>query len=371
MKQEVQVVEKISTAWENIDWNKVLQEGATSLVSGLSASLGKGLGDAFVNAVLGINSSQEAFQREVIDRLINIDKKLTEIIDFLHKELPQVIRKEVEQALVTQRVYEMNARLTTVKGLLAVVRGNPNSPSDSDLMLLTTAANNCLEAGEQLLRNGEAWHLAGMHSFAGGLAGYAEIIKHKPYMAAALQTYAETYAQICNAWIDASTPNAAPLPAHLSKLTQDLNLGKLVVPYLNKGTTHEFLVSWMQSGPDENGIYQIYGCGGWWGIYEDGNLRGDDLYRSISRSTPFDPNSELSIFGFPIPEWWQPAQTNNPTAEYEKFSSLLHYAHNAYNTNEGKIAVLEENIRAIRDFSNACYTISNANRGHLNLAGVI
>ena len=63
------------------------------------ARLGEHFGDKFADVLLG-KGEDDAFQAEVIDKLRQLETKLDTVIQFLMKELPEVVRGEFKNELI-------------------------------------------------------------------------------------------------------------------------------------------------------------------------------------------------------------------------------------------------------------------------------
>lgn len=292
-----------------IAWQPVLQIGAEELAKALGASIGTGLGQAFMDALLGKPNPDVQFQREVIHRLERIEQKLDSLISFIRAELPDFMQTLVrEEFMEADRIALATARSQVGDAVAQVPQGNP--PDADQIFLLEQAAIHAANCGERLLRRGPACYMAGVHALASMVAAYARIADAKPEKLRSLASRARVFAEITNSWIDPEKIYSYPALAAMCRRELDdarAALGSLPVDLLISITTP---ITWGGLTGLPNGSASF----AYWGSFSrntDGSIRGvfqdGDQVKQMqpASSEPVDPDQFARLMGLTTCSWWK------------------------------------------------------------------
>lgn len=217
---------KIDTAVDNIDWDAVLQKGAESAAEALGTAFGTAVGGpigafvahAFVSALFGNGEDPAAaMQKEILQRLGVIERKLDNFIAYVKNELPMVIRHEMDAALLAQLSFTLKAKSETAAQILAIIYGK-GKLEPTEKTLLAVATFQLSELGIQLLSNGKEYMLGGLQAYTMALGGYKVLIANDPHYAEGLKSMAEQYAGLLRTMIgdgDDETISFVPIERRL------------------------------------------------------------------------------------------------------------------------------------------------------------
>jgi hypothetical protein len=324
---------------KTLDWQGILQKGAESLATSLGSTIGSGLGQAFLDALLGKSAADDAFKTEVMAALGRIEARLDEILDYLYKQLPAVIRRQVDSALIDQERRELKAKLVTVDGLLRTLRLLDRDPNAAELGLLIQAGNSSLEMGIRLMQNGQEWYAAGLHAYTSGFAAYTKVVQHVPEFGAALATYSREYLQLITPWLSTGSPHGTSFADMAVRLPEEYGFSQTVInPILDKRVN--YALHWtVRGGPTVqfNQIiqrpYEFLVYGGWFTLSSTSwSFNGDDFanYVGIPGKEPEDVPSLITQAGFQVSPAWTPQRRWVGMADYDAFVAKLWWALDAY-----------------------------------------
>lgn len=202
MVDTVAIPAKVDIAVDNIDWDTVIQKGAESAAEALGTAFGTAVGgpigafvaEAFLSALFGQGDDPAAaMQKEILQRLGVIEKKLDDFVAYVKNELPVVIRHEMDAALLTQLSFTLKAKSETAAQMLAIIYAK-GKLEPTEKTLLAVATFQLSELGIQLLSNGKEYMLGGLQAFIMSLGGYKVLIANDPHYAEGLKSMAAQYA---------------------------------------------------------------------------------------------------------------------------------------------------------------------------------
>lgn len=299
----------------NAELDQNLQEAAGAAGGALAgylfgpeaAPVGAALGEAIYSAIVGNGDDPEAeFRKEVIASLQRIESKLNDVITFLQKDLPQVIRVAVNNAIATNLVLQLEANRTTTLGMLRTLSGQPGPIPDDQFLLAINIANRSFETGIALMHYGQEWYSGVIHAYVNGLALYGRLVRSRKAYYGFLVEYASTYKLFVDACLADAVPQAywvAPAPnesfamAKLRIAEEEVSNG-VILSDVRAGRVNYLLAL--------NGKSIAYG--GWFELVNNGTaLNGDDL---------FILQNNMGIDNFP------------PQESQEEFISLLKNTYN-------------------------------------------
>lgn len=359
----VETVAKTKVDPVDLDWNSILQKGAESLAQSLGSTIGGGIGEAFVNAILGKSNADDAFKQEVMSALSKIDAKLDEILAFLYQQLPTIIRKQVEGALVDQKKNDINAKATTISGLLKSLNALDRAPTEEELLFLADAGNSSFEMGLNVLQYGQEWYAAGLKAYISGFAAYVKLIKHSPHFGEALSEYSNAYCNLVAPWLTVGSPQKTSFADLSVSLPQELETARAVIaPMLGK--KEYYALSWWSYGTTvytagkPTGVkwtFAVYG--GWWIISpDDYSMTGDDENRIIS-SDPLPEIPQLDLVretGFKVAPFWEPYQYGASIELYHQFVARLNAYTSAVVHHPARIEYVDRALQTSKGFFESC-----------------
>lgn len=296
MVKAIALAEKIDTAVDNVDWDIVLQKGAESAAEAIGTAFGTAVGgpigafvaEAFVSALFGQGvDPAAAMQKEILQRLGVIEKKLDNFIAYVKNELPMVIRHEMDAALLAQLSFTLKAKSETVAQLLAIVYAEARL-EPTEKTLLAVATFQLSELGIQLLSNGKEYMLGGLQAFTMALGGYRVLIANDPHYAEGLKSMAAQYAGLLRPMIGDGDETISFVPIE-RRLVMEI---ASATPYENTILgSHVFAVDLVCSG---SGFGDPIVCNSIYyetTVVADANnvLRGEPLLKAIDGEL-YDPN---------------------------------------------------------------------------------
>lgn len=353
-----------------IAWEPILQVGAEELAKAFGSSVGSGLGQAFLDAILGKSNQDAQFQHEVIQRLERIEQKLDSLIAFIRSELPELIQTLLREEFVEADRIALQTSRSQVADAIAQVPAN-GTPDADQIALLEQAAINAANCGERLLRRGPACYMAGIHALAAMISAYSRIARVKPKKLKSLASRAQTFAELTKPWVDPALPTSFPslLAAYTSKLAE----AERVIATLpaNQLVSITSPITWGAPGaivPPGSATF------GYWGSFSrdgSGNILGIFHYANEVKQIqpaledPVDPNVFAARVGLTTHFWWQapvlkPSEgnPNQAGAAFDKAFAVLTSASTQVSKNPQKIAEFDLAINALRDFVQSCHSLT-------------
>jgi hypothetical protein len=211
-----------------IAWGVVAQVGAEALAKALGSSIGEGLGNAFVDWLLG-KKGTDGWQ-EVSARLERLERKIDQLTAYIVDKLPEVIYQESLEANLAVAEAEFQAYRTTVVGLLNGYKASPSEGSASDLH---DAVIKVLNKAETLMRFGVPAYPVAIEAMTLATLAYAELIaKDEARYRAPLRIRAATWLGMVEEWL---SPNLGTVPNTVAKYKSEYDYANQVVAtYPNK-----------------------------------------------------------------------------------------------------------------------------------------
>lgn len=217
-------LEERGNAKSDAEVDKHLQEAAGAAGGALAgylfgpeaAPIGDALGQAIYQAIAGAGDDPEAeFRNQVVASLQRIESKLNDVITFLQRDLPQVIRIANNDALATNLVQQLEANRTTTLGMLRTLSSQTGPIPDDQFIFAINIANRSFETGIALMHYGQEWYSAVIHAYVNGLALYGRLVRARKAYHGFLVEYALTYKEFVDACLADVVPAAywiAPPP---------------------------------------------------------------------------------------------------------------------------------------------------------------
>ena len=231
-----------------VDWDPVLQEGAEAAARAMGEAFGGAIGGAVVDALLG-KSGPSAFEANVMSTLNRIDTKLDQVLTFIYTKLPEVVTTAVKKEIITASIHELKSNLTVLQAELAPFQGTTVKPSEHDMSRVLDGAKDCFRLGEQILRYGQEWYLAGIHAFCAGYAGYVYVSRYRVAYKASLEVYAQKYVELMAPWVQKDSPDGLSFTDVLKRARDNLAAAQSNLEPL-RTTSKEYLVQMVSRPPN-------------------------------------------------------------------------------------------------------------------------
>jgi hypothetical protein len=345
-----------------LDWNSILKKGAEALANSFGSTLGTGLANALVDALLGKAGTDAAFQNEVLAALKRIEGKLDEVLDFLYKKLPSIIRQQVDAGIVDQEQRDLQAKLATVSANLSMHRQLTREPTEAELLMLVGSANAALELGIRLIQKGQEWYPAGVHAFGGAFAAYAVAIGKNPDLGAMISSYTRDYQRITAPWTEVNSAQRLSFMDLSEDLPKQLALAHSALNPISDRSENVALMWTVAEAfevPGGGPIPRRFMVFGGWFAFNTAtkSLTGDDLIRGlpIPDGPIGDPGELIRRAGFTISPLWTPKNHwANGMAEYDAFVSKLYWALDVTQNHPSRIEIVNQAKNAVLYLQAAC-----------------
>lgn len=154
-------------------WEELLLLAAEEMAKAFGAHLGEGLSQALIDSLFG-KKDDTAFQAEVIARLTRIETKLDDLIRYLKRDFPEVVRKIVDEGHAEATRKQLNTSSAEVAGELSNFRSRRTPETANQLRTSAIAA---AKLGHQLLQYGPASYSSGIHAGGTLLSAMSELMR--------------------------------------------------------------------------------------------------------------------------------------------------------------------------------------------------
>ena len=193
-----------------IAWAPILAAAAKALAAAIATSIGEAIGEKLKNAIIGSNDN---FQIEVIKRLDRIEGKLDGVISLIRYELPDQIKKNVDQGFIDDaKVRLKNARISVDSAIL-LSKSDIGRNRDN----LLSVGRNVAELGGYLIqRGGWPYTLSAIHAMTSALSIFSRLARINQGDIKGIAPYAKGYLDILVPLVDEKNPdNLFALKKHL------------------------------------------------------------------------------------------------------------------------------------------------------------
>lgn len=181
-----------------------------------ASQAGKVLGEAIYRSIIGgVEDPEQAFREEVGKSLQRIEGKLNDIITFLQRDLPQVVRVATNDSIATNLTLQLAANRATTLGMLHTLSSRKGEIPDDEFLLAINIANKSFELGITLMHYGQEWYSGVIHAYVNGLTLYGRLIRRRKEFRGFLIEYALVYKEFVAACLSDSVPTGywvAPSP---------------------------------------------------------------------------------------------------------------------------------------------------------------
>lgn len=344
-------------------WMKLLEEGATALISALGEKVGAGLGEAILNALLGKTRDDTAFQTEVIQRLARIEGKIDELVIFIKAELPEILRGVVRDELIVSVNHALASSRTQMKG--AVAQLDPHKlPTDREVKLLEDAAIAAGRNGQDLLMyDNPAIYLAGAHALTIMVAGYSRAARTYRGSIKGLAAWAEAYSPLVAPWIDPNNP--VSLKSILTRLENELRAAQPIVATLPITMLNLVFSPVYVSNLDKHvswGVWNKFSLNPAGELIAEYKGLVDPLWIEPALPIPTDIYEFTRRFPVTIAPWYIPEifgdggrqLTRDYTNYYNDAFAIADKACRTLKTHPARIEVLKNAIVSIENIATAC-----------------
>lgn len=243
-----------------------------------AAQAGQALGEAIFGAIVGgIEDPEHAFREEVGNSLQRIEGKLNDIINFLQRDLPQVVRVITNDSFATNLSLQLAANRATTLGMLHTLSSCQGAIPDDEFVLAVNIANKSFELGITLMHYGQEWYSGVIHAYVNGLTLYGRLIRQRKAFQGFLVEYALVYQEFVRACLSDFVPSSywvAPPPAEnfamaKSRIAREETYTTQVLTRVREGR-----VSYLLGLNSPLGAY-----GGWYTMVSNGTgFDGNRLY---------------------------------------------------------------------------------------------
>lgn len=287
----------------------IVVAAAKALVVAIATRVGEKIGDMISAAMSGTTAVDD-----INRRLDAIEQKLDQLIDFISKELPELMYVTAWTALYNHDVNAIRGKFATV---LAGMTSFAITKSDGDATILKLAANDIQATAEALVPNGPAALTPCALAFHATASGYFLLHDHQKDQKAreaakqTLKLHASLILPSARSWIAPSVPGSiASVLLNKQSQLKNAEVAKENIDAMKGG---KFLFAVI--GPELIG--SVYtGVSGWFtgSSMQNGKVAWEGDWNVETQVSSAEGPPVPSKFGCPVPPWvpniWQPAGTN-------------------------------------------------------------
>ncbi|MDS4076973.1 MAG: hypothetical protein RKO68_13605 [Candidatus Accumulibacter sp.] len=316
-------------------------------VSYAAAEAAKAAGVEFVKGLLETLFNQQSINNQ----LVEINKKLDQIISFLKDQLPELL----DNANDRQNVRVYRDKIFALTGTL-----NASYKDGSSLAKIKGEANQCFDAAMSISQYSQGYFLDVCIGFAVGLSALKHIIENekdeeqleREWMG--VITRAHQFQILLEPAVNEKDQKS--ILYRLNQLQAEYSLAAIVVPQIT-GKWGSFLISYKAfpvnpEFPDEYPDGWVYFYGGSFtrlnAISNDGRPL-QSLPIRLNSGEKFLYNPIDSRVPYPIAPWWPVNESSYPLDTYNSFAASLNALCQAHDNHPTKIATLFRITSAIQD----------------------